>query len=377
MANAVLNPKQWLRMLQSVSELSENATRVGMYKRARDKGIHAVEAAYEAREGTLDFSRVGSHGPYRALNSMIPFFNAQIEGVDRAARAFRDNPLGTTAKIAVSVTLPSVLLWFHNKDNERVQELPAWQKDLFWIVPTDNWVKISAADRARFPADISKLKNTIRQAPDGSWERNDGTIYRIPKPFEIGVLFGSVPERILDAYFKENPNAFKNLDKSVERALTPGFVPQAVLPFMEQWANRSIFLDRSLLTEQQKKLPPAQQFGPHTSETAKAIGSVVRTIAGDKSAYGSPVMIDNYIRQWSGGLGAHVISIIDAGIKSQKDLPPSPPSPQPTCRYQGLRRPLPELRGAVDPGLLRHAQRSQDGAGRHQEFAEDRSERGG
>ena len=77
------------------------------------------------------------------------------------------------------------------------------------------------------------------------------------------MLFGSVPERMLDAYFKENPNAFKDLGKTVLQALTPSIVPQAALPFMEQWANRSMFLDRSLLTTKQKKLPPAQQFALH------------------------------------------------------------------------------------------------------------------
>lgn len=43
--------------------------------------------------------------------------------------------------------LPSVLLWFANKDDERVQQLPQWQRDMFWIVPTDRWVSISTQGR--------------------------------------------------------------------------------------------------------------------------------------------------------------------------------------------------------------------------------------
>jgi hypothetical protein len=108
------------------------------------------------------------------------------------------------------------------------------------------------------------------------------------------------------------------------QALTPSVVPQAVLPVGEQWANKSLFLDRSLLTEEQKKKSPSQQYGPYTSETAKAIGSVVRTVAGEKTSFGSPIMIDNYIRQWTGGLGKHVVDLIDMGIKSQQDRPPEP-----------------------------------------------------
>jgi hypothetical protein len=323
-ANKVVNPKQWMDMLRHVSELSENATRVGMYKRAREKGVHGLEAAYEAREGTLDFARVGSSSAIRAANAMIPFLNVHLEGLDRAARAFRDDPKGFLAKVGVGITTPSVLLWFRNKDDERVQQLPAWQRDLFWIVTTNDWQPMSAADRARFPADLKGLSNTVRSDGRGGWEVNKGTIYRVPKPFELGVIFGSVPERMLDAYFKDNPKAFNGLSKTMERALVPNYVPQAFLPFMEQWANRSLFLDRTLLTEQQQKLPPAQQFGPQTSETAKVMGQVVRGVMGDKSSFGSPIIIDNYIRQWTGGLGSHVTSLIDAGIKSQKDMPVEP-----------------------------------------------------
>jgi hypothetical protein len=333
-ANVLKDPRQWLEPLRKLSELSENATRVGMYKRAREKGVHGIEAAYEAREGTLDFARIGSSSAIRAANAMVPFLNVHLQGLDSAARAFRDNPTGFLAKVGAGITTPSVLLWFRNKDDERVQQLPAWQKDLFWIVKTDDWKPISTAGRDEMLADmskrienldISKLPNTFRKTAAGTWEYNDGILYRVPKPFELGVLFGSIPERLLDSYFKDNPNAFKGLGKTVERALVPNYVPQIALPFMEQWANRSLFLDRNLLTEQQTKLPPAQQFGPHTSETAKElVGPIIRGILGDKSSFGSPIVIDNYIRQWSGGLGAHVTSLIDAAIKTQQDGPAEP-----------------------------------------------------
>jgi hypothetical protein len=76
--------------------------------------------------------------------------------------------------VAAGVTLPSVLLWMANHDDPRYKDIPTWQKDLFWIVMTDEHV------------------------------------YRIPKPFEIGVIFGSVPERMLDKFAADDPEAFKH-----------------------------------------------------------------------------------------------------------------------------------------------------------------------
>lgn len=139
---------------------------------------------------------------------------------------------------------------------------------------------MSAADAARV-GDAYK-----RQLPDGTWQRNDGTIWRIPKPFELGVLFGSVPERALDAFFMKNPNAFKNLGKSVLQALTPGFIPQAALPFLEQWANRSFFLERTMVPRRLEHLPPKEQFTPQTSETAKTLGKIISSFDSKTSSAG-------------------------------------------------------------------------------------------
>jgi len=40
-------------------------------------------------------------------------------------------------------------------------------------------------------------------------------IYRIPKPFELGILFGSIPERILEAIDGQNPKVLDSLWKSM------------------------------------------------------------------------------------------------------------------------------------------------------------------
>lgn len=300
--------KSPIEILRAASELMENATRVGEYMRLKERGLSREAAGYGSREITLDFQRIGAR--MRGVNQVIAFFNAQMEGVDRAGRALYANPQRFIPAVAASITLPSLYLAWANRDDPRVKEIARWEKDIFWIVPTDNWQPVSAQDAAKAP------KGYARQKEDGSWELNKGNIYRIPKPFELGVMFGSLPERVFDAWWNKNPDAFKNIGKSLGSAFAPGYVPQAISPIIEQFANRSLFLDRPLVPQYLQGLLPQYRSNPYTSDTAKAIGSFIDKLPGMKdSDLSSPIIVENYIRAWTGGLGKHVLDLSDAVLR--------------------------------------------------------------
>lgn len=287
-----------LKPLRMISELAENATRLGEFKKLRGETKESIQsAAYASREVTLDFARIGAS--MRAYNMLTAFGNAQIQGLDRVGRQFKDAPTQTLARIAGSITLPSVLLWWANKDDPRVKELPAWQKDLFWIVATKDH------------------------------------LYRIPKPFELGVIFGSGVERMLDATVGNNPDAFDKFSKSVFDVLWPNYVPTAAQPLAEQFANRSTFADRTLIPADMEKHLPEYQYTPYTTETAKALGKIVSAFPGMRtSAVGpgapfgpvaravtSPILLENYLRSWTGGMGTYALQAADAGLRKAGVLP--------------------------------------------------------
>lgn len=293
--NVVKSPLTGLRM---VSELAENATRLGEFKKMRGEGKESIQsAAFSSREVTLDFARIGAS--MRAYNMVTAFGNAQLQGLDRIGRAFHDAPANTMLKVAGSITLPSVLLWWANKDDPRYKELPAWQRDMFWIVMTKDH------------------------------------IYRIPKPFELGVVFGSGVERILDATVGKNPEAFDNLSKSIMSVIVPNYIPTAAQPLAEQYANRSTFSDRTLIPADMEKHLPEYQYTPYTTETAKALGKIVSAFPGMRaSAVGpgapfgpiaravtSPILLENYLRSWTGGMGMYALTAADAGLRKTGVLP--------------------------------------------------------
>lgn len=275
--------KNPIEVLRAMSEATEMATRLAEFDNARKgytgvgnrlfgkdrKPLTAREAALESRDITLDFSRRGSHT--KKANQVIAFFNATIQGADKMARAFKEDPRGMTVKTMLYITLPSVLLWYMNKDDERYQELPQWEKDTFWIIPGKE------------------------------------NMYRVPKPFEAGVLFGTSFERMLQ-YFDDAKNnrksvGFKGFGDRVVDSLAPSFMPTAMIPVVEAMTNYSLFRQRNIIPQSQENLPAHLQYGANTSEVAKFVGDKINV---------SPYIVDNTIRGYGGGLAGLGLSGIDA-----------------------------------------------------------------
>lgn len=282
--------KNPIEVLRAMSEATEMATRLAEFDNARKgytgvgnrlfgkdrKPLTAREAALESRDITLDFSRRGSHT--KKANQVIAFFNATIQGADKMARAFKEDPRGMTVKTMLYITLPSVLLWYMNKDDERYQELPQWEKDTFWIIPGKE------------------------------------NMYRIPKPFEAGVLFGTSFERMLQ-YFDDAKNnrkgvGFKGFGDRVIDSLAPSFMPTAMIPVVEAMTNYSLFRQRNIIPQSQENLPAHLQYGANTSEVAKFVGDKINV---------SPYIVDNTIRGYGGGLAGLGLSGIDAASGAKEN----------------------------------------------------------
>ena len=282
--------KNPLELLRAMSEATEMATRLAEYDNARKgytglrnrlfgkerKPLSAREAALESRDITLDFSRRGTHT--KRLNQITAFFNATLQGADKMARAFKEDPRGMTVKTMLYITLPSVLLWYMNKDDERYQELPQWEKDTFWIIPGKE------------------------------------NMYKIPKPFEAGVLFGTSFERMLQ-YMDDKKNdrkgvGFKGYGERVMDSLAPGLIPTGAIPVLEYMTNHSFFRQRNIIPQSQENLPARLQYGANSSEVAKFVGDKINV---------SPYFVDNTIRGYGGGLAGLGLSAIDAASGAKEN----------------------------------------------------------
>jgi len=304
----VINPKNWLESLRVVSEMVESGARVKDYqltmkrlkkeneKLTSDKKMSEREmqeiAGFESRDLTIDFRKMGS--AMQGYNMISAFFNARVQGLVKIAEAMKNPKRRKTVllKAGAYITMPSVLLWYINKDSETYKALPQWQKDLFWIIIANEGT----------PEEI---------------------VWRIPKPFELGWVFGSFPERILDWIYKEDREYVEQsageFGWDLIKSLSP--LPDVVRPFMEDATNENFFFDRAIVPYQMEKILPEFQYTEYTSETAKLIAKAfarVRDHFGINELAGpnldSAAKVDNYLKAWTGGLGNYILQILDYGF---------------------------------------------------------------
>ena len=285
MQTAVRHPIEALRIF---SEYGEMATRLGEYRLARQKGKTPAQAALDSRNVTVDFARVGAST--RALNLIVAFWNASAQGTDRLVQTHRDHPKRTLVRGVVGMTLPTMILYGLNHDDEEWNELPRWQRDFFWMIPTRG----------------TPMYEHTKFIP-------------IPKPFLWGVLYASAPERIMDWIKTKDPAAFAGLGKSAKETSLPGFIPTAILPVIEWWANKSMFTGRPVVPQHLENLPGQFQSNSWTSEFSKGMAKMFAEVGVEVS----PIKLDNAIFGVTAGAGRTVLKLTDPLLRDS-DAPEKP-----------------------------------------------------
>lgn len=284
--------KNPIEALRAISEASEISTRLAEYDNARKgytglanrlfgserKSLTPQQAALEARDITIDFSRIGKNT--KTWNRITAFFNAAIQGPDKLRRVWKDDPVGASIRAALFVALPTVALWQLNKNNPKYQELPQYIKDTYWIIPMGDY------------------------------------LIKIPKPFELGILYGTSIERMLqwmdDKEHGRKGIGFKGYGERVADVLAPSVIPTAFIPPAEWAANYSFWRQKSIVPQAQQDLPDALQYGQNTSAVAKGIGSLFNV---------SPYKVDNTIRGYGGNLATLGLTAIDAAVGETANRP--------------------------------------------------------
>ena len=258
---------------EKFGNLIEDSTRAGEFRRARKQGLSIDQAGQLAREITLDFSRHGKKG--QMINKYVPFFNATIQGTDKFIRTFKDNPMRAILNTVIWIILPSLGLWAINHDDDWYKELDENTKYTNWAIPLPG-----------------------------------GTHLLIPKPQEVGILFGSGIEAVLNQMTGTDPHGMKEWARQYAEAMTPSLYPAVVRPLIEWMTNYSFWTGRNLVPASLQKAPSEMQFTSYTSELAKSLGDTWLA----KSIKLSPIAIDNWISGWFGSAGRFIANMLNDPI---------------------------------------------------------------
>lgn len=254
-------------------EAFENANREAVYAAAIKAGKSHAQAAFESKD-LMDFSMMGAARFIQGASLVLPFFNARLQGLGKLSRELRDNPR-EIAKRAGMITAMSLGLLAANWDDERYEELPDWDKDANWHF---------------FVGDQH---------------------FRIPKPFEIGVMFGTIPERMVRAMGDKDTGA--QFGKAVARAIGDTFAlnptPQIVKPLVEAAFNYDSFRGGPIDSPQDLAVKAEARYNEQTSLLMRELGELSGL---------SPKQLEHLVIGYTGTMGSYVMATADGLIRASR-----------------------------------------------------------
>jgi hypothetical protein len=217
----------------------------------------------------------------------------------------------------------------NNKDSAAIQRQFFMRGMTMMALSVAYWFAVS---------DDEEYKKQEQETKDNNWLLT-GIGAKIPIPFEVGILFKVIPERIA-AYTFGNDTG-QDLKNSMFRSAVSTFAfnptPQAIKPLVEATYNFNPFTWRTIVSEGMEDVAPRFQVGPGTSNIAAGIGRALNI---------SPLKVDHVIKGYTGTIGMYAIDTLDAVMDQFGD------SPKPSKRFEQmpvLKRFLvdPEARGNV------------------------------
>ena len=273
--------------LEAINMEADASTRRAQYNSYIKQGLSEMEATLMSLE-SMNFNKRGASPSVHWANSLIPFFNAQIQSLNVLYKA-------------ISGKLP-----FNEK-------LKIQRK----ILLRGGMIAAGTLAYAAAMQDDEAYKNARPEEKYGNWFiRIPGVDepVRLPIPFEIGYIFKALPEALYNSMVnehgkEESVQAFTSILKQLIPGGTSYGIPQAMRPAIEAGLGKSFYTGRDILSASEKDLLPEYQFRDKTSEVAKTIGSVAGV---------SPIILDSLVQGYTGAMGLAFVQAVSMGLTKQE-----------------------------------------------------------
>ena len=236
----------------------------------------------------MNFNKRGASPSVHWANSLIPFFNAQIQSLNVLYKALTGKlPFNEKLKIQKKLLLRGGMI-------------------------AAGTLAYAAAMR-----DDEGYKNATPDQKYGNWFirlPNVDEPIRLPIPFEIGYIFKALPEAVYNTMVDEHGGeeavkAFGNILKQLIPGGTSYGIPQALRPAIEAGLGKSFYTGRDILSPHEQTLLPQDQFRENTSEVAKTIG---------RAANVSPIILDQLVQGYTGPMGLAFVQAVGLGLTKQE-----------------------------------------------------------
>lgn len=248
----------------------DSSTRAVIYNEAIKQGMTEMQALTRTLE-SMNFSRRGLSPSMQVLSTLIPFFNAQIQGLDVLYRAFTGQmPFEKQLQVREKMLTRGTIL------------------------------AVAAVAYAALMQDDEAYKNAKPEERYGNFFLTIPGIdepMRVPLPFELGYIFKALPEAVYNMAVGDEKasNAMAGIGKLFAQS-NPFGLPQAIKPATEVILGKS-FYSGDIESARDQQVLPTERYRENTSELSKMIGSVTGEVGL------SPIKLDYLLRGYFGSLG--------------------------------------------------------------------------
>ena len=272
--------------LGKATTMSDAATRKAVFDDVLARTGNEAEAAYQALE-VINFSRRGNSPLARVITAAIPFLNARFQGLDvfyRSARGqYNANKEMSKRKqqqvfATRALTLAGLtgLYWLLVSDDDQYKEADEHTRDNNWLIPTP-------------------------------W----GVPVKIPIPFEVGLMFKTIPEKSL-AVLSGKATGREAMQSAITGvtgtlAINP-LGAQIIKPLLEANFNHNFYTGNAIVSKYlDGNLQDAFIDRASTNELAKMVGEMFDV---------SPLKVEHVMRGYTGTIGTYVLGAVDEILRS-------------------------------------------------------------
>jgi len=264
---------------ENFSMEADALSRRAQYNSYIKQGLSEMEATYMALE-SMNFTKRGASPSIHMANSLIPFFNAQIQGLNVLYKAmFGKMPFNERLKIQEKLLTRGLM------------------------------IAAGTMAYAAMMQDDEAYKNATPDQKYGNWfVRIPGVSepIKLPIPFEIGYIFKALPEALYNSMVNEHGGeeavkAFRQILINTVPGGSSYGIPQGMKPLIEAGLGQSFYTGRGIMSPHEERLLPEAQFRENTSQVAKTVGAAAGV---------SPIVLEQLVQGYTGTLGIALLQAV-------------------------------------------------------------------
>ena len=262
-------PEKLLSTIDNIASAFEYGTRIGEFRLAKKNMKSDMDAGFEAREISTDFSVLGANRFLTGYIRTVPFLNAMIQSQDRVFREavvrkkYDGNPTALAMKAFLGITVPTLILYLVNKDDEDYKAIPDYEKRTNWHIKV-----------------------------------GDVQFVKIPRPYDVGFVYATMPE--LFAKYVEDDKGAEFADGMIW-TLTQMYGIDGTPAMMTGWwdlVRNEKWTGSPVVPKALSDVEAPEQYTSNTSETFVRMGEALGI---------SPIKAEHMFKAYTGYLGGYLL----------------------------------------------------------------------